>query len=230
MNTNTPVTPNTPIPPPTPTTAPRFAPNSTGSSLPFWTRDVPLSSASGGLPIEVVLTKDFFVPTLYGSSTINWTFFVPKPSSTPLQSKGGPPVACKEGGTVSTATIPPGGVRPTATATILSFFFFLFLFFLLCSLLLTCNSIVIQFSHPTEEHFEDFVFQGGDSVFFVYFLRIFHYFSVIFSALPIEVFLFRGILFPCEGATFRVDFPGKFCSSLCHGAVLKCAAPSTRMG
>ena len=116
----------------------------------------------------------------------------------------------------------------TATATaVLSFFFFLFLFFLLYSLLFSW--LMVRFSRPARRRFRSFIFRKKSDIFFICFLQVFRCFSIVFSTLPVRIFLFENVLFPYRKTAFQMSFPNGLYSDLYRKTILGYTTPSAQV-
>lgn len=130
---------------------------------------------------------------------------------------------------ISATAVPPKKIQPATATAVLSFFFFLFLFFLLYSLLLAYGSVMVRFSRPARRRFRSFIFRKKERYFFICFLQVFRCFSIVFSTLPVRIFLFENVLFPYRKTAFQMNFPNRFYSDLYRKTILGYTTPSAQV-
>ena len=130
---------------------------------------------------------------------------------------------------ISATAVPPKKIQPATATAVLSFFFFLFLFFLLYSLLLAYGSVMVRFSRPVRRRFRSFIFRKKSDIFFICFLQVFRCFSIVFSTLPVRIFLFENVLFPYRKTAFQMSFPNGFYSDLYRKTILGYTTPSAQV-
>lgn len=130
---------------------------------------------------------------------------------------------------ISATAVPPKKIQPATATAVLSFFFFLFLFFLLYSLLLAYGSVMVRFSRPARRRFRSFIFRKKSDIFFICFLQVFRCFSIVFSTLPVRIFLFENVLFPYRKTAFQMSFPNGLYSDLYRKTILGYTTPSAQV-
>ena len=130
---------------------------------------------------------------------------------------------------ISATAVPPKKIQPATATAVLSFFFFLFLFFLLYSLLLAYGSVMVRFSRPARRRFRSFIFRKKERYFFICFLQVFRCFSIVFSTLPVRIFLFENVLFPYRKTALQMSFPNGLYSDLYRKTILGYTTPSAQV-
>lgn len=135
---------------------------------------------------------------------------------------------------ISATAVPPKKIQPATATAVLSFFFFLFLFFLLYSLLFSWLMVRLWFGYgsvfaPCQKAFQKFYFSKKERYFFICFLQVFRCFSIVFSTLPVRIFLFENVLFPYRKTAFQMNFPNGFYSDLYRKTILGYTTPSAQV-
>ena len=124
--------------------------------------------------------------------------------------------------------------RKNSTSNSNSSFIFLFLSvsilsLILSSLLLAYGSVRIRFSSPARRRFRSFIFRKKERYFFICFLQVFRCFSIVFSTLPVRIFLFENVLFPYRKTAFQMSFPNGLYSDLYRKTILGYITPSAQV-
>lgn len=65
--------------------------------------------------------------------------------------------------------------------------------------------------------------------FFICFLQVFRCFSIVFSTLPVRIFLFENVLFPYRKTAFQMSFPNGLYSDLYRKTILGYTTPSAQV-
>ena len=132
---------------------------------------------------------------------------------------------------ISATAVPPKKIQPATATAVLSFFFFLFLFFLLYSLLFSWLMVRLWFGFRAlpEGVSEVLFFRKKSDIFFICFLQVFRCFSIVFSTLPVRIFLFENVLFPYRKTAFQMSFPNGFYSDLYRKTILGYTTPSAQV-
>lgn len=131
---------------------------------------------------------------------------------------------------ISATAVPPKKIQPATATAVLSFFFFLFLFFLLYSLLFSWLMVRLWFGfRALPEGVSEVLFFEKERYFFICFLQVFRCFSIVFSTLPVRIFLFENVLFPYRKTAFQMNFPNGFYSDLYRKTILGYTTPSAQV-
>ena len=82
---------------------------------------------------------------------------------------------------------------------------------------------------PCQKAFQKFYFSKKERYFFICFLQVFRCFSIVFSTLPVRIFLFENVLFPYRKTAFQMNFPNGFYSDLYRKTILGYTTPSAQV-
>ena len=111
---------------------------------------------------------------------------------------------------------------------------FIFLFLSVSILSLILSSLGLWFGYgsvfaPCQKAFQKFYFSKKERYFFICFLQVFRCFSIVFSTLPVRIFLFENVLFPYRKTAFQMNFPNGFYSDLYRKTILGYTTPSAQV-